>query len=255
MKVKTLYFDIETTALQAYVWRPGDQYVGHNQLVKGSDITDIICIAYCWDKGPVKLLHWDYNKQDSRKMIQEFDAIAKEADVLIGQNSDSFDVKHINTQRLMHGLEPMPEWADQTDDLLKQVRKFFKFPSNKLDYISNILGYGAKAAVGMQDWINIQEKNEDGEKSFDKMLKYCARDVLITRKTFQHILPYIKPKFNMSVFNGKRCCVSCGSEDIVEDRERVHGASRVMLYKCNAHGGSGGRATILKNGKLGKMKR
>ena len=84
---------------------------------------NIICITYCWNDGkPGKALSWDYETQDSSLMIEEFDKIVKQADLVIGQNSDSFDIKHINTQRLMHGLTPMPEWATQTDDLLKQVR-------------------------------------------------------------------------------------------------------------------------------------
>ena len=50
-KPKILYFDIETTPLKAYIWRPGDQFVGQNQLVEGSELTDIICIGYCWDNN------------------------------------------------------------------------------------------------------------------------------------------------------------------------------------------------------------
>jgi len=249
---RTLFYDIETTPIRVWTFRLGDQYVNHTSIVEG-DKVDIICITYCWDNGPAKSLDWDYEKQDSSEMIKEFDKIAAEADITIGQNSDSFDVKHINTQRLLHGLPPFPDWADCTDDTLKQLRKHFKFPTNKLDYISTVLGYGGKNDVGLQDWVNIVEKNKGGEKSFNKMIKYGKKDVLDTRAVFKKIKPYIKPKFNMATFNQDFCCTNCGSKNIVKNGTRISGKTRYQTFICQDHGGYAGKAPISKYGKIGSM--
>lgn len=251
-KPKILYYDIETTPMRVWTFRLGKQHVNHKQIVDG-DKVDIICITYCWDKGPAMELNWNYNKQDSSKMIKAFDKIVKEADITIGQNSDNFDVKHINTQRLLHKLPPFPEWADCTDDTLKQLRRHFKFPSSSLDYISSVLGFGGKVKMCMQDWIDIVEKNKNGLKSFNKMIKYGKKDVVDTRKVFKVLKPYIKPKFNMATFTQTFCCTNCGSKDIRKKRISIAGKTRYQNFYCNSHRGHAGKAPIKKNGTVGTI--
>lgn len=250
---KILYFDIETSLMKFYGFRLGEQYVSHTQLVEGEKV-DIICITYCWDKGPAMHLDYDYEEQDSSKMIQEFDKIVKEADIIIGQNSDSFDVKHINTQRMLHGLAPFPEWADCTDDTLKQVRRFFKLPCNKLDYMSALFGFGGKVKMAFQDWVNIKEKNKNGLKSFNKMIRYGKKDVIDTRKVFHKIRPYIKPKFNMATFLQDHVCVHCGSKDIHKNGTRIAGKTTYQRYHCKTHGGYAGKSPLSPStGKVGRI--
>lgn len=249
---KILYYDIETTPMRAWTFRLGDQHIQHTQIVDGDKI-DIICITYCWDKGPAYALDWDYKKQDSSKMIEAFDGIVSQADIVIGQNSDSFDAKHINTQRLMHGLPPFPDWADLTDDTLKQMRRFFKFPSNKLDYISKTFGFGGKVKMEMQDWIDIVEQNENGLTSFNRMIRYGKKDVIDTRKVLHKIKPHIKPRLNMAAFYGDVRCTNCGSHDIKKSRVKLSGSVKKQHFYCNTHNGYAGKATVLLNGTLGKM--
>ena len=249
---KILYYDIETTPMRAWTFHLGKQYINHSQIVDG-DKVDIICITYCWENGPAKALDWGYEEQDSCPMIAAFDELIKQADITIGQNSDSFDVKHINTQRLLHNLPPFPDWADITDDTLKQMRRHFKFPTNRLDYISSILGFGGKVKMCMQDWIDIVEKNENGLKSFKRMIRYGKKDVIDTREVYKRIKPYIKPKLNMAAYYGDDRCTNCGSKDIIETDIRLTGSIRRQRFHCNAHGGYAGRATIKKNGSYGKL--
>ena len=107
---RLLFYDIETKPLVAYIWRLGEQVVTHKQLAKWGDKYDIICISYAWDDGkPAKTLDWGYRAQDSSKVITEFDKLVRQADITIGKNSDRFDVKHINSQRLLQDLPPLPE--------------------------------------------------------------------------------------------------------------------------------------------------
>lgn len=251
-KPKILFYDIETTPFRTWSFRLGEQYVGHKQIVKGDKI-DIICITYCWNKGKAIHLDFGYEKQDSKEMIREFDKIIKQADITIGQNSDRFDVKHINTQRMLHRLPPFPDWADCTDDLLKQLRKYFNLPSNKLDYVSELFGFGGKMDMEMQTWIDIKEKNENGIKSFNKMIRYGKKDVIDTRASFNRIKPYIKPKFNMATFLQEHVCTNCGSSNIYKNGTRIAGKTRYQNYYCNEHGGYAGKCPISKTGKIGTM--
>lgn len=243
---KILFYDIETTPLQSWVWRCGDTYIRHNMLVKGYDQYNIICIGYAWNDGePAQIIRWDQKKKDCRKLIEEFDKLVQKADVTIGKNSARFDVKHINTQRWLHKLPPFPDWTDCSNDVEQQMRKYFTLPSMSLDYISEHLGLGGKNDMEMQDWIDIMTGNShDSSVALDKMCNYCAKDVEDTRAVYDSIKDYIKPKFNMATYLQDDVCTNCGSSNIIKNGTRTLGKTRYQRYHCNAHGGYAGRRPV-----------
>lgn len=238
---KILFWDIETSPFQIWTFRIGNKMsAGHHQIVKGTS-TDIICIAYSWDhEDQVHILDWGYDKQDSKEMIKKFDSVINQADIVIAQNGDRFDVRHINTQRLLHNLPPMPDWTKYTDDLLKQVKKFFYLPSYRLDYMSALFGCGGKQDMDFDDWINIVEKNTDGFASFEKMKHYCMKDVADLKEIWNKVKHHVKPRLNIATLNGGRCCTSCGSTDIHKNGTRVRSKTRYQNYHCKTHGGHAG---------------
>jgi len=233
-KPKILFYDIETMPLKAYIWRLGKQVVRHQQLGKNHFMYNIICITYCWnDNKPAKALVFDYKKQDCKKIVQEFDELVKQADCVIGKNSDRFDNKHISLQRLVHDLPGMPDWLDKCDDLEKHMRRHFYLPSQSLDYISDILGFGGKIKMEMQDWINITEKNEFGPKSLKKMVTYGKKDIVDTRAVWNYCVKHFKPRLNFATFAGDHVCVRCGSSNIYKNGTRYAGKSRKQRWQCN----------------------
>lgn len=247
-KKKILFYDIETTPLQAWVWKCGKQVVRHNQLVTGRDIYDVICITYCWnDNKKAQALDWGYTEQDSSQMIAQFDDLIKSADVTIGKNSDRFDVKHINTRRLLSGLPGMPDWTRYTDDLEKQMRKYFYLPSYSLDYFSKILGLGGKVKMEFDDWINIVTKHPElGLKAFNKMIGYGKKDVEDTRAMWNHCAAHVEPKFKEL-----ESCKHCGGLDFYKNGTRMSGRMLYQRFDCKKCGSYVGRALIKSSGNLG----
>lgn len=240
---RILFYDIETKPLLAYIWRLGEQAVYHHQLADQGNAYGIICISYAWNDGaPAKTIDWGYKAQDSTKVIREFDKVIKQADITIGKNSDRFDVKHINTQRMLNGLPALPEWMDYTDDVEKQLRKFFVFPSYSLDYVSKVLGLGGKVKMEFGDWIDIVEQKN--EKSFQKMLAYNRKDVEDTRAIWNKIRPHVKPKMNQATFYQDFRCTNCGSQDLRKDGIRRLGKTTYQTYFCRGHNGYAGRVII-----------
>lgn len=250
-----LFYDIETTPLKAYVWGLGKQVVRHGQLDSKFSNYNIICITYCFnDKKPAKALVWNKKTHSCDKMIEEFDKIVNSVDISIGKNSDRFDVKHINTQRWLHGLNPFPEWAFSTDDLEKQLRKYFYLPSYSLDAISQLKGLGGKDKMEFQDWIDIVERQDPDDKKLNKMVKYGKKDVVDTRELYNSIAPYIIPKFNMArKLDLKLACIHCGSTKLKFNGTRIRGQSKYQFFYCNEHGGYAGKASIGVGGKLGRI--
>lgn len=258
---KVLIFDLETAPMQSWIWSPGKQYVGHKNLVKGQDQYRIICIGYAWNDGkPAKCIDWGYDEQSTKRCVEEFDTIAKTADLIIGKNSARFDVPMLNSCRMLAGLPGLPAWALSHDDLEQQMRKYFRLPSQSLDYISKHLGLGGKDKMEMQDWIDICEKNDNGEKSLKKMVKYCKKDVEDTRMLWKMLSEHFDSKFNYNRFIEEAfnmCCkhADCGSSNLKKDGIRQNGQGKFQCYTCSECGRYAGRTTISKlTGKEGGIR-
>lgn len=218
-KPRILLYDIEVTPLLAWIWRPGHKiFVGHDQIKQGSHI-NILCIAYKWfGSKTTHVLHWDLATQDSSKMIADFTKIIESADLAIGHNADQFDMKHINTARLLASQPPIA-WPT-TEDTLKQFRRTFAFPSYKLDYLARTLTGAGKDKMCFQDWIDIVEGKS--ATALRKMLKYCKRDVNALEAVFKRAMPFLPPKIHVAKTLGAYPgCPRCG--DI-----RTIGAGYVM---------------------------
>lgn len=280
---KLLIYDIETSLMLCYLFSLGEQYIKHNQLLKAFCEVEIICIAAKWYGEEEMFLF------SGPSAIEDFDVLARQADVCIGKNSDSFDVKHINTQRMMQGLKPYPEWMETNDDLEKQCRKHFRFPSQSLDYISQILGFGGKEKMEFGDWIDIKNyrilekilekadlfhKETDaickvlfndtessiqlkGVAALTKMYHYNKKDVLDTENVLTRVLPYVKLRFNVATHKDELVCILCGSKYIVPSKIIYVGKTKYQQFDCNGHGGYAGRATFTwtkqRNKKYGKI--
>ena len=63
-------------------------------------------------------------------------------------------------------------------DRANKFRKYFYFPSYKLDFLGKTLVGAGKDKMQFQDWIDVVENKEI--KALDKMIKYCKKDVNIS---------------------------------------------------------------------------
>jgi hypothetical protein len=223
---KILLFDIETKPVKFWGWGVGKQYVTHDRIVAGEKF-DIICIAYKWlGQGPVKVLDWGLKEQCSKKMIDLFTKEVEQADLVVGHNGDKFDIRQINTQRMMHNQPPIA-WPT-AEDTLKQLRAKFYFPSFKLDYITKTLFGVGKSSMCMEDWIAIVDRK--CAKSLKKMKDYNVKDVLLLEKTFVKIAPYVKPKINKTY--GSVACVRCGDSDVKKNGHRYTLTGKKQVLRC-----------------------
>lgn len=206
--IKRLFFDIEKSHHLVKVFQVGRvRWIGWKQIVKHSEI---ICISYKWQyEDTVHTLDW---RMGEREMLKEFIPIMGEAHELVGHNIDNYDIKELRTHCLSHGVLMFPNY--RTLDTLKKSRHYFRFPSNKLDYISNHLNGGGKMEhEGEELWFKV----EDGdEKSLEKMIRYCEHDVVINEDAFFVMSPFINHNNNFAVLTGGRKwhCPECVSKDV-----------------------------------------
>jgi hypothetical protein len=243
---RILFFDLETKPLLAYIWQLGKQVVRHGQLHNEHAQPGIICVTYCWNDGKkAQSIDWGYEEQDTKKVVEQFDEIIRSADHVIGKNNKRFDNKVLNACRMLNGLEGYPEWMRYTDDLEQQMRRYFRLPSHSLDYISGQLGYGGKIKMEFQDWIDIVEKNSNGQKALKKMIKYGLKDVEDTRKIWNKLEQHFEPRFNVAIHKEiKDACKRCASTDIKKNGTKCSGGVKYQEYYCNSCYQYAGRHSI-----------
>jgi uncharacterized protein YprB with RNaseH-like and TPR domain len=141
-------------------------------------------------------------------MLEELHALMEEADILVGWNSAAFDHKHINREFLENGMMPPSPVKDL--DLMSVVKANFQFPSNKLDYVAQALGVGAKVKhSGFQLWIDCMAGDE---KAWKEMKKYQLQDVNLLVDLYELLMPW---------FVGKGSVTSKEKQSIVESESVV----------------------------------
>jgi DNA-directed RNA polymerase subunit RPC12/RpoP len=112
----------------------------------------------------------------------------------------------LNKEFLLQHLAPPAPYKQI--DLLRVVRKEFRFPSNKLDYIAQRLGLGKKTAhEGYQLWVKCMNKDPVAWKVMEK---YNKQDVVLLEKVYDRLLPWIKSHPNHNLYGGDGC-PNCGS--------------------------------------------
>ena len=202
---KRLFFDIETSPNIGLFWEAGyKKNIPYDNIIKERSI---ICICYKWegDKN-VYSLTWD-STQNDKTMLQEFVKIANEADELVAQNGDQFDLPWIRTRCLYHRIPMFPNYT--TLDTLKKAKYYFKFNSNSLNYIADFLKLGNKLSTDFSLWKKILLENN--KKSLDYMVKYCKEDVVLLEKVFNELKNYIGVNYHHGAHIDKCSCPECSS--------------------------------------------
>lgn len=202
---RILVLDVETMMGKAYIWRMYEEVTNINMLLE-----------------PVTLLSWaakfvgedhtyfDSVQRNTREgMLENLWHLLDEADVVVGWNSNKFDLRHINAEFAEIGLGPPSPYRKV--DLLQHVRRHMKFMSNKLEYVAQTLGIGSKKEhEGLGLWI----KCAAGDKqAWATMEEYNIQDVWLTEDMFHRVRPWLPYTVNQSI-EGGHCCTECGSTDL-----------------------------------------
>jgi uncharacterized protein YprB with RNaseH-like and TPR domain len=179
--MKILLLDIETTPMQVYAWGLWDQNISIDQIIKSSEM---LCFGARW-LGQKKVIFKSSYHDGKQTMLEELHKLMEEADVLVGWNSAAFDHKHINREFLEAGMSPPSTTKDL--DLMSVVKANFLFPSNKLDYVAQKLGVGAKVKhSGFSLWIRCMNGDK---KAWDEMKKYQIQDVNLLVDLYEVLNP------------------------------------------------------------------
>jgi DNA polymerase elongation subunit (family B) len=232
--IKRLYFDIETSPCVVYTWGAGFKLnISHENIIKERKV---ICIAWKWEhEKDAHVMHWD-SKQNDKTMLGRFLEIANEADECVGHYIDHFDAPWFRTRCLIHGFDPIPIY--KTIDTKAWASKYFYFNSNKLDYISKVLGFEGKIRTEFDLWKRVMDGDE---KALAYMCEYCMVDVIRLEQVFHKLEGYMKPKSHAGVMGGEDnwSCPHCGSRHVGHEKIRTTGAGTIQhqmrCRKCKSY--------------------
>lgn len=225
--MKLLLLDIETAPNVAYVWRLFDYSVPIDHLV---DAGYVICwtAKFLGEKEVYSASVLDGDEH----MIRQIHQLLDEADGVITYNGNRFDLPTLNKDFLQRDLTPPAPY--KRVDLYQVVKRNFKFPSNKLDYVCQALGLGSKVKHrGMDLWKDCMAGKES---AVAEMLKYNKQDVVLLEKLYDVLLPWIKTSVNHSVLSGKLVCPNCGKEHYHRRGFVLTNAGKYARYHCQSCG-------------------
>lgn len=196
--MRAVVLDIETAPNLADVWSLWNVNVSLNQL-RASSYT--LGFGYKW-LGESKT-HW-VAKEDVPEVAY---GVLDEADIVISYNGKRFDTPTLQKDLLLSGLRP-PSPFKQVD-LYAVVKRQFRFPSNKLAYVTEALGLGSKLSHQGHDlWVGCMSGDT---KSWKTMEKYCKQDVKLTEQLYYRLLPWITDHPNTNLYNSlDDSCKYCG---------------------------------------------
>jgi DNA polymerase elongation subunit (family B) len=231
-KPRILLYDIETSLQPVAVF----QLAGNDWIDPSSILAERHLISVCWKwygnakVHSVSLLddpkRFAADPHDDRHVAEVFHKVLQEADVLVGHNSDSFDLRYLKTRMLVHGLPALAPMS--TLDTYKVAKKHFMLNSNKLDYIARLLKIGKKMDTPKGLWMDVLRGSR---KAVSTMVKYNRHDVILLEKVFSRLRPYMDNHINRELFS-KEGCPRCGSSKI-QSRGYHRAISRVYRrFQC-----------------------
>lgn len=235
---KILILDIETAPNKVWTWGLFKQNISINQI---DEPGYTMCWAAKW-LGKSRVM-WEsiHHHDDFIKTIWE---LLNEADIVIHYNGCKFDIPVLNKEFILADLGPPAPF--QEIDLYKTCRSRFRFASNKLDYVSQVLGVGKKLShKGMELWEGCM--NNHGP-SWAIMKRYNKQDVVLLEPLYKKLKPWIQPHPNMALYTDKtsQVCSSCGSSKVQRRGMVPVGIQKYWRYHCQDCGKwSRGKATVL----------
>lgn len=234
---KILLLDIETSPVTGYVWGVYEQNV-----LKVIEPSKIIMAAWQWldeakpyVKGIADYKGYKKGLINDRALVEDLWKLLDDADIVIAHNASAFDIKKLNARFIAHHLN-LPS-TYKVIDTLKVAKKYFKFDSNKLDWLGDYLGEGRKESTGGFD---LWDKCIQGDPAaWAKMARYNTQDVRLLLKIYLRLRPYMDNHPNLNIIAKAKAtpidlfaCPACRSTHTQQRGFSITKTGSYKRYQC-----------------------
>lgn len=226
--MRVLILDIETTYLVSGHWSLWGVNIGIDQILEGGET---ICYAAKW----VGEREVTWRRKGNTDFLTKMHELLAEADAILTYNGKRFDMPLLNREFVKAGLSPPAPYKHI--DLLETVKKQFRFPSNKLDYVCRELKVGQK--VAHEGWNLWKKCREEDAKAWATMKKYNIQDITILESLYNKLKPWVLGHPNAALYTptGAHQCSTCGSTHLQKRGFHVTGVGKYQRYRCSDCGG------------------
>ena len=181
--------------------------------------------------------HQPGGASDDKELLIWLRELLDEADIVVGQNVQKFDMRKIRARMIYHGLKPFRE--PEIVDTMLMAREVGAFTSNKLEYLSTLTDeQKSKHAKypGFALWLGILA-NEPG--AWAECKRYNKQDVVATEKLYLLLRPWARRHPNLAHYynDDNRRCPRCGSPNQHPTKVVHRGVSTYQAYQCGDCGG------------------
>jgi hypothetical protein len=246
--IKILVLDIETAPSLAYVWRYFQENISPKQVKAHSRI---MSFAAKW-LGEAGYIFRSNEGDNDREIIEELISLLSEADIVIAHNGQKFDIPAIRARALVHGLNP-PSPVKIIDTYLV-AKKEFKFPSNSLEYLADVMGcsYKKETHKNFPGFVLWSECLKGNPAAWEEMKMYNIQDIFVLEELYLRMRPWITNHPNVSVEREEvredvPRCPKCNSPSLQKRGFTFTKIGKYPRFQCTDCGGWGrGRYTLEK---------
>lgn len=223
--MRILLLDIETSPHVVYSWSLWPDSISPQNIVQTGYT---LCWAAKW-LGEKQIYTGTRQDSSESEMLEPLYRLLDEADVVVHYHGSKFDIPTLSKDFIMNGWNPFAPVKEL--DLLKVIKKRFRFPSNKLDYVATQLGLGSKVQhKGMELW---RECMAGVPEAWDTMIKYNIQDVILLEKLYNRVLPWIPKHPNYGNTKSGKVCPSCGGTHLQKRGFSSTASGSYQRYSCS----------------------
>lgn len=232
--MKILLLDIETSPILGYTWGLWKQNIYLDQIVEHPRVLGV-SVKWLGQKS-VRWLSED--KLGHEEMILKVHALMDEADAIVHYNGTTFDMPHLRREFIQAGLTPPAPHKDI--DLMKVVKRQFRFASYKLAYVTEQLGLETKLDhSGFSMWAGCLAGDP---KAWAEMGRYARRDTKILEPLYLKLLPWILNHPHQGLYvvedeEGILRCPRCKSDRLQRRGEAAVRNYTYPRFQCQSCGG------------------
>jgi len=223
---KILFFDIESTGLTA-------------------DWASVLCISWKWiDEKRVHTVTildsptYATDPTNDKWLLEQFERVYEQADAVVAHFGFIFDLRFLNTRRLLYELSPLPKAAFL--DTWYFAKKHLALKSNRLASIADYFGLEEKTPLKGSIW---RAAAAGDRKAHAHIIEHCEQDIRVLEQVYYRLRPIMWNHANMNLAAGAPLlqpagnCPKCGSYRL-QRRGRYVTRTRVQVrMQCISCGG------------------
>jgi uncharacterized protein YprB with RNaseH-like and TPR domain len=236
--LKILFFDLETTPHSGLYW--GDNW--QTSIIEQIEYGKILSYSASW-LGENKIITRGWTdvrrfQDGERTIVRELHTLLNEADAVVAHNGKKFDIKKCNSAFVSYGLTPPSPY--KVIDTMAEAKKYISLPSYSLNNIANYFKLGGKIE---HEGFSLWKKCINGDKkAWKKMKRYNRHDVVLLKKVYFKLRPWMHPHINAGMYADKLVCPKCGSKELQSRGWAITNTMRYKRIQCVSCG-SWGRDT------------